>query len=206
MAGVTGIRKKPKKLAKCSKTRLQTTDPSCEIPSGDGTIGLLYWTLSVLTYFLLFVLFYRFSQSLPPAYYTGNHSKNPSFSESRARQYLVNLTSFGPHFVGSMQNEHFISVKIADILKTIQDRSRGRKNKMDLDTPRASGSYFASHGGGFVNYYENINLVIAKLGPRDKTASSILVSCNYDSSPNSRGRYNIVTSRQLIARLNGSWS
>lgn len=181
MAGLNGNRKKVKKTFNVIKPRLLKNGEIETVDAEKGFISWTYWIFSLTSYVTVLLIIYNVAKSLPIPTNQRSVSNAYQFRESKARQYLSNLTSYGAHMVGSVQNEYYIPLFIVDTLKTIEDKSRGI-NDLIIDNERVTGSYFANYAGGFVNYYENVNTIIAKFGSKDVKAPSVLVSCNYDSS------------------------
>ncbi|CAH1774986.1 unnamed protein product, partial [Owenia fusiformis] len=112
---------------------------------------------------------------------------NPEdFVEERARQYLLSLTDLGPRPVGSHANEVLAPKILLEHLHQIKSRL-SPASELEIDVQNVTGSFTLKFLGEFSSYYENVNNVLAKLGPKGGSQHSLLVNCHYDSVIDSPG-------------------
>lgn len=109
---------------------------------------------------------------------------------------MKQLTSIGPKVTGSYENE----VLAVDFLKREINfiiQQSNRKQKIELDHQKVSGSYFLGFKPyGLVNVYDNVQNIIARISSASNSNHSLLLNCHFDSVPTSPG--NIVYSQNII--------
>ncbi|XP_078532047.1 endoplasmic reticulum metallopeptidase 1 isoform X2 [Lissotriton helveticus] len=108
------------------------------------------------------------------------------FSAARARDYLEQITGFGPRPVGSPANEILTVNYLLGQIKLIE-RDCSDAHKITVDVQRPTGSFSLDFLGGFTSYYDNITNIAVKLEPRLGAEHAVLANCHFDSVANTPG-------------------
>lgn len=108
------------------------------------------------------------------------------FSAARARDYLEQITGFGPRPVGSPANEILTVNYLLGQIKLIEQDSSD-VHKITVDVQRPTGSFSLDFLGGFTSYYDNITNIAVKLEPGGGAEHAVLANCHFDSVANTPG-------------------
>ena len=108
------------------------------------------------------------------------------FSEERARNFVIDLSSIGPKPTGSYENEVAAVDYLIQHLKYIKSHVKPF-NKIEFDVQKASGCFPLTFKDGMISCYQNVKNIIARIGPLEPTNKSLLINCHYDSVPTSPG-------------------
>lgn len=111
------------------------------------------------------------------------------FSEERAKNFVIDLSSIGPKPTGSYENEVAAVDYLTQHLKYIKSHVKPF-NKIEFDVQKTSGCFPLTFKDGMISCYQNVKNIIARIGPVNPTNKSILINCHYDSVPSSPGRRN----------------
>lgn len=134
--------------------------------------------------FIIIVL----ERNLPDPITIDTEGQHPGrFVAERARNHIVNLTSFGPRIAGSYENEvlaaNFLTTTINNVMKTAHEN-----HKILLNITKHSGAFPLKFLDGMTNVYRNVQNVIVKVGPHRPTMHSLLLNCHFDSFLGSPGK------------------
>lgn len=152
------------------------------------------WFLIFLTYFSIFVLVLyvdvvRFPAPLSvESLQSSGLPKDLQFSEERARNFVVELSSIGPKPTGSYENEVIAVDYITRQLNYIKSHTKP-VNKVEIDMQKTSGCFDLTFKEGMTSCYHDVKNIIARIGPQKSTNISIVINCHYDSVPTSPGNY-----------------
>ncbi|GLV43360.1 uncharacterized protein CBL_03903 [Carabus blaptoides fortunei] len=152
------------------------------------SVSSLSAVLLIIAAVLLFDIVLKIDNSTPAPLKIADEKNYPDrFIAERAQNHLRQLTSIGPKVTGSYENE----VLAVDFLKREINfiiQQSNRKQKIELDHQRVSGSYFLNYKPyGLVNVYDNVQNVIARISSAGSSNHSLLVNCHFDSVPTSPG-------------------
>ncbi|KAG8179332.1 hypothetical protein JTE90_011596 [Oedothorax gibbosus] len=157
------------------------------------------WFLIFLSYFSIFVLvLYVDVVRFPPplsvkSLQSSGLPKDLQFSEERARNFVVELSSIGPKPTGSYENEVIAVDYITRQLNYIKSHTKP-VNKVDIDLQKTSGCFDLTFKEGMTSCYHDVKNIIARIGPQKATNISIVINCHYDSVPTSPGASDDVVS------------
>ncbi|EFN89465.1 Endoplasmic reticulum metallopeptidase 1, partial [Harpegnathos saltator] len=139
-----------------------------------------------LLFVLMFFLFVSFiiivvEKNLPEPVTINTEELHPErFVAERARNHIINLTSFGPRIAGSYENEvlavKFLRTTINSLIKEAHEN-----HKILLDVTKHSGAFSLKFLDGMTNVYRNVQNVIVKIGPHRPTMHSLLLNCHFDT-------------------------
>lgn len=156
-------------------------------------IFLAYFSILVL---VLYVDIIRFPSPLSvESLQKSGLPKDLQFSEERARNFVVELSSIGPKPTGSYENEVIAVDYITRQLNYIKSHTKPA-NKVDLDLQKSSGCFDLTFKDGMTSCYSDVKNIIARIGPQKATNISIVINCHYDSVPTSPG--NVVKCSYLF--------
>ncbi|GFY53967.1 endoplasmic reticulum metallopeptidase 1 [Trichonephila inaurata madagascariensis] len=108
------------------------------------------------------------------------------FSEERARNFVVELSSIGPKPTGSYENEVIAVDYILRQLEYIKSHTKP-VNKISIDVQKTSGCFNLLMKDGMTSCYRDVKNIIARIGPQTPTNRSIVINCHFDSVPKSPG-------------------
>ncbi|OWA52742.1 Endoplasmic reticulum metallopeptidase 1 [Hypsibius exemplaris] len=106
------------------------------------------------------------------------------FSEDRATQHLLTLTSFRPRTVGTDGNDKFSVKYFLKEAEAIRKKA-SPVNLIEIDHQVVSGSFRLAFLNGFNNVYQNIHNVLVRIGPLHEYSESnrtLLVNCHFDAA------------------------
>lgn len=184
------------------RLRQQTTKrTSVELPYQNRVASRKQDVLPNDTQHLLFTLMYFLvlsfviivlERNLPDPITAGTEGQYPGrFVAERARNHVVNLTSFGPRIAGSYENEvlavNFLTTTINNVMKTAHEN-----HKILLNVTKHSGAFPLKFLDGMTNVYRNVQNVIVKVGPHRPTMHSLLLNCHFDSFLESPGKKRVL--------------
>uniref|UniRef100_A0A1W7RAI7 FXNA-like protease n=1 Tax=Hadrurus spadix TaxID=141984 RepID=A0A1W7RAI7_9SCOR len=123
-----------------------------------------------------------------PYFYRGGGNESDlrvqkKFNEKRVRTFLNSVVGYGDRVTGS-DNEQKVSLYILKQLIHIKSRSTPY-NVVEVQLQRASGSFSMPLGDGMTVNYRTVTNLLARIGPLH--SPSLLISCHYDTVPNSPG-------------------
>ncbi|GFS53073.1 endoplasmic reticulum metallopeptidase 1 [Nephila pilipes] len=157
------------------------------------------WFLIFFTYFtiFLFVLYcdlVRFPSSASvDSLKQVEGFRGLRFSEERARNFVVELSSIGPKPTGSYENEVIAVDYILRQLEYIKSHTKP-VNKINIDVQKTSGCFDLTFKDGMTSCYRDVKNVIARISPQKPTNKSIVINCHFDSVPTSPGSSDDVVS------------
>lgn len=109
------------------------------------------------------------------------------FVAERARNHIVDLTSYGPHIAGSHANENIIPLdllmKINKVIETAHEN-----HKVVFNLTRHSGAFPLKFLDGMTNVYRNVLNIVVKVEPHRPTMHSLLLNCHFDTFIESPGK------------------
>lgn len=122
------------------------------------------------------------------------------FSEERARNFVVELSSIGPKPTGSYENEVVAVDYITRQLNYVKHHINPA-NKLDIDLQITSGCFPLTFKDGMMSCYEDVKNIIARIGPLKSTNKSLLINCHYDSVPTSPGSSDDIVSCAVMLEV-----
>lgn len=125
---------------------------------------------------------------LPQPLMLSDELNNPGrFIAERARNYLVNLTSFGPRTVGSYENEVLAVKYLIKEINLIQNYAKS-VHKLSVDIQKPTGTFPLLFLDGMTSFYRNVQNVVVKLSSHQGSLHSVLVNCHFDTVVDSPGK------------------
>ena len=148
-------------------------------------VGAKYWIIFIVIQASIFGYIHHKHHNFPLPLDTS--SAKTVFSEGRARSFLTGLTSIGFRPAGSRENE---VEAVAYILKELDQIKRKAKDRHDIqiDLQQTSGSFSLHFLDDFTHFYENVQNIVARIGPNGGANDSLLVNCHFDSVIGSPGK------------------
>lgn len=140
-------------------------------------ISSLWFILILVLYGGVFYACYFGFNSLPNANVSDELSA-PQFNSRVARDYLTNLTRYGPKVAGSEFNErHAVQYLLKEV--EIIRGSMHRNHAMDVDVQRADGAVFLSSSAT----YQGVQNVVVRLRNSDaiNPPTCLLINSHYDT-------------------------
>lgn len=159
----------------------------------NGTFPI-YYALLIFTGLWTLVLISALSnRCIPTPLYIKDEASYPNrFISEYAMHHLKHLASFGPKVTGSYENEILAAELLMREISFISQLAKPI-HKITLDIQKPTGSYYlAFKPYGFINYYAEIQNVIAKFSSVGNSSSSLLLNCHFDSVPGSPGNQLII--------------
>lgn len=146
-------------------------------------LGALFLLFVIGLAFLLIGIY--FNDRLPAV--RPENDNRLDFIAQKALKNLNGLAEIGPKVTGSYENEvlavNFITERIIDIM-----RKTSHRHNITYDLQKASGALTLSFLSKDIDLvYENVQNVIARIGPKSGSRKSLLLNCHYDSVPTSPG-------------------
>lgn len=155
------------------------------------------WLLIFSAYFSVFVAVFYCDVIRFPAPVTVESlkkslsSRSLQFSEERARNFVVELSSIGPKPTGSYENEVVAVDYIIRQLNYVKAHVT-RANKLDIDIQKTSGCFPLTFKDGMISCYHDVKNIVARIGPQKSTNKSLLINCHFDSVPTSPGIFRLL--------------
>ena len=143
---------------------------------------------TIFVYFAFLLLLVRERSSVLPDANTLPATKD-TFSESRARQDLVAISSKWPRQVGCEFNEVYALEYILNAIEAIRHNNLG-KYKIELDVQNVSGNLTLLFLGGMTSIYKNVKNIVVKMTPitdEKEIKDYLLVNSHYDAAIGSPG-------------------
>ncbi|XP_055340632.1 endoplasmic reticulum metallopeptidase 1-like isoform X2 [Paramacrobiotus metropolitanus] len=147
-------------------------------------LGLLSW-LTIFAYIAVVQFTSRHIAShLPDPWPSSQHGDTRDltrFSEDRALQHLIVLTSFRPRTVGTDGNDRFAARYIIKEAEAIKKKA-SPVHRVEIDHQVVSGSFRLAFLG-FNNAYQDVHNVLVRIGPVDADSNrTLLVNCHFDAA------------------------
>ncbi|GBM24991.1 Endoplasmic reticulum metallopeptidase 1 [Araneus ventricosus] len=164
------------------------------------------WFIIFATYFsiFLFVLYCDLMRFPSPvsvdSLKKSSGTRGLQFSEERARNFVVELSSIGPKPTGSYENEVIAVDYITRQLEYIKSHTKP-VNKIDIDLQKTSGCFDLTFKDGMTSCYKNVKNIIAKIGPQKSANRSIIINCHFDSVPTSPGASDDLVSCAVMLEI-----
>lgn len=143
--------------------------------------------LFIFTFYAMLYLYIHATNSHFPAAVAVSNSIPGQFVEERARKTLNDITAFGSRPVGSRANEELTVDYLLNEIEEIRRNMDANAHRLDVDVQRVSGTFDLVFLGSFTSYYDNVNNIVVKLGPKAGSGDSLLVNCHYDTTFNTTG-------------------
>lgn len=149
------------------------------------TISIFWLPAYILPWVLIFLSMLLSYYTLPTPISIASESSYPNrFIGERAKILNLQLANLGPKVVGSDTNEFLAVSFLTSEIAKIRDAANPI-HQIEMDVQKSSGSFEL---GTLTTYYQGIQNVVARIGPRNGTSThSLLINTHYDSVPGSPG-------------------
>ncbi|GAU98777.1 hypothetical protein RvY_09877 [Ramazzottius varieornatus] len=153
--------------------------------SQGNMLGWLQWLILGAYIGTVIYLIQTVSQQLPRPWPSSEHGDlrdMSKFSEDRAMQHLLVLTSFRPRTVGTDGNDKFAANYFYKEAQAIKKKA-AQLHDIDIDHQIVSGSFRLAFLGGFNSVYRNVHNILVRVSPRNvETNRTLLVNCHFDAA------------------------
>ncbi|GIY10674.1 endoplasmic reticulum metallopeptidase 1 [Caerostris extrusa] len=162
---------------------------------------LIFFTYLSIFVFVLYCDLIRFPSPVSvDSLKQSGEARGLQFSEERARNFVVELSSIGPKPTGSYENEVIAVDYITRQLEYIKSHTKP-VNKIDIDLQKTSGCFDLTFKDGMTSCYKDVKNIIARIGPQKPTNKSIVINCHYDSVPTSPGASDDLVSCAVMLEI-----